>query len=92
MSKTLSTIKLYVCPVFFFLLVTWISRMYLKNFRKLNYQWIATVRIFISFNQILQILLMQADSLSLRAPNNLLKMMMDYLVSAQLPLYWLIDF
>lgn len=66
--------------------------MYLKNFRKLNYQWIATVRIFISFNQILQILLMQADSLSLRAPNNLLKMMMDYLVSAQLPLYWLIDF
>lgn len=35
---------------------------------------------------------MQADSLSLKYPNSFLKTVMDYLVSAQLPLYWLIDF
>lgn len=70
----------------------WLSRMSLDRIKLQNHEWTAKARFVINFNQIVQIFLMQADSLSLESPNNLLKYVMDYIINMQLPLYWLVDF
>jgi hypothetical protein len=74
------------------MMVQWLSRMHLDRIKTQNHEWTAKARMAITFNQIVQIFLMQADSLSLEAPNSILKISMDYLINMQLPLYWLADF
>jgi len=59
----------------------WLSLVFIDRIKQQNQQWTASARMIINFNQITQIFLMQADSLSLKSPNSFLKTFMDYLVS-----------
>eukprot|EP00354_Favella_ehrenbergii_P011725 CAMPEP_0170478208 /NCGR_PEP_ID=MMETSP0123-20130129/19299_1 /TAXON_ID=182087 /ORGANISM="Favella ehrenbergii, Strain Fehren 1" /LENGTH=407 /DNA_ID=CAMNT_0010750369 /DNA_START=389 /DNA_END=1612 /DNA_ORIENTATION=+ len=58
----------------------WLSLVFIDRIKQQNQQWTASARMIINFNQITQIFLMQADSLSLKSPNSFLKTFMDYLV------------
>lgn len=91
-SDGLQTIKLYACPIFYFLLVAGLTRVFLSKIGQKNTQWIAIVRLFINMYQILQILQIQADDLASVPPNIYLKTYIDYKVNAFLPMNWLVDF